>query len=284
MAEWASQIRNCMSSILRISASELVGVGPLVLEQEESMSSQLFHIDSLESECQAYGEKLRSTLTGISNLSELVTEHIQKSESARNRLRLLTFNSVVEASHLGSQADAICVIADGIAEVSVEWSKITEHSGSALQEILNLSNRINEVMTMFSQSNSAGLRTAQDHTKTSLANLRSAAVFAVMQGKKIEVVTDLMRTKSKEIGRAGDLLDACFGRIDEAVNELERMKLDLEAERPGLKQECNETEVEQLFSVSYTTQSEREILHAAIYGTELCTTQQAFSGNSVELF
>jgi hypothetical protein len=283
-AEWTSQIRICLGSILRISASELVAIGPLVLEQEHSMSSQLSHIESMEHECQSYGENLSSTLAGISHLSELVTEHIQKSESARNRLRLLTFNSVVEASHLGAKADAICVIADGIAEVSVQWSEISERSRSALQRILSLADRINEVTATFSEASSGRLREAQGQTKTGLENLRRAASFALMQGKKIELVTDVMRTRSQEIEKASQLLDTCFGRIDEIVNTLENMKLDLEADHPGVRQRYDEGEIERMFSTSYTTQTEREVLRAALNGTVYSGTQQCTIGNSVELF
>jgi hypothetical protein len=284
ISEWASQIQACMSSIFRISASELVGVGPLVLEQEESMSAQLCHIDSLERECKSYGEKLRSTLDGISNLSELVKEHIQKSESARNRLRLLTFNSVVEASHLGAKADAICVIADGIAEVSVEWGKISEHSGAALQEILSLSDRINGVIATFSQASDESLRKAQDKTSTGLKSLRSAASFAVMQGKRIETVTEAMWTRIREIERTRQLLNTCFDRIDTVVKVLESVKFDLEADYPGVRQRYDEPEIERLFSASYTTQTEREVLHAALNGTVFSGVQQASVGNGVELF
>jgi len=248
------------------------------------MSAQLFHIESLERECKSYGEKLRSTLDGISHLSELVKEHIQKSESARNRLRLLTFNSVVEASHLGAKADAICVIADGIAEVSVEWSKISEHSGAALQEILSLSDRINGAMATFSQASGENLQKAQDKTMTGLKNLRSAASFAVLQGKRIETVTDAMWTRSKEIERARQLLDTCFGSIDVVVNTLESMKLDLEIDHPDVRQRYDEAEIERLFSASYTTQAEREVLRSALSGTVFSGMSQYTTGNSVELF
>jgi hypothetical protein len=284
ITEWTTQIRMCMGSILRISASELVGVGPLVLEQEQSMSSQLSHIDALERECQSYGEKLRSTLVGISNLSDLVTEHIQKSESARNRLRLLTFNSVVEASHLGTKADAICVIADGIAEVSVQWGKVSKQSESTLQEILSLSDRINEVMATFSESNSEGLRGAQCRTKTGLDHLRSAATFALLQGKKIEMVTGVMQARSKEIEKASKLFDTCFGRIDAVVRDLESIKFNLEADHPEVKQRYDEAEIERLFAASYTTETEREVLRAALSGTVFSAEKQCSTGNSVELF
>jgi hypothetical protein len=284
ISNWTSQIRICMGSILRISASDLVGIGPLVLEQEKSMSSQLSHIELLEGQCQGYSERIRSTLEGISNLSQLVTEHLQKSETARNRLRLLTFNSIVEASRLGSLADTICVIADGIAEVSVEWSKITEQSGAALREILSLSEQVNRVTATFSAGAAGDLRVAEEQTKTGLESLRNAAAFSVTQGQKIEMVTGIMRDKSGAIGKSSDLLDACFGRIDIVLADLEELKRKLEIDHPGVNCEYDEDEVERLFSASYTTQAERDVLRAALYGAAPSSAPSSASGNGVELF
>jgi methyl-accepting chemotaxis protein len=284
ISEWKSQIRTCMESILRISASDIVGIGPLVLEQERSMSSQLSHIDFLERECQAYGEKIRTTTEGISGLSQLFTEHLRKSESARNRLRLLTFNSVIEASRLGAQADTICVVADGIAEVSAEWSKIAEQSGSTLEKILDLSKRISAVMATFSDASNEQLNSAQEQTKTGLESLRRASAFAVVQGQKIEGAIETMRARSGEIGRISDLLDACFGRIDEVLSDIEQVKRQLEADYPDVKEEYDAAEIEELFSASYTTQTERDVLRSAIYGTAFSAAQQCSTGNDVELF
>jgi hypothetical protein len=284
IAGWTSQIRMCMGSILKISASDLVGIGPLVVEQERLMLSQLSHIELLESQCQGYSERIRSTLEGISNLSQLVTEHLQKSESARNRLRMLTFNSVIEASRLGAQADTICVIADGIAEISVEWSRITEQSGSVLREIFDLSKHVNKVMDAFSHAGVEKLRGAQAETRAGLESLRGAVAFVVTQGQKAGTLTELMCSKSTEVAKASDQLDACFSRIDTVLADLEAVKRQLEIDHPGVERQYDCAEVERLFSAFYTTQTERDVLCAAIYGTELSAPQACVEGNSVELF
>jgi methyl-accepting chemotaxis protein len=284
IAEWKSQIRTCMESIFRISASDIVGIGPLVLAQERSMSSQLSHIELLERECQAYGERIRSTLDGISRLSQLFTGHMRKSESARNRLRLLTFNSVIEASRLGKQADTICVVADGIAEVSAEWSRIAEESGSTLEKILTLSERVNNAMATFSKTSNEQLNHAEEQTKTGLESLRRASAFAGMQGKKIGSATEILRTRSREIGKLSDLLDACFGRIDDVLSEIERVKRQLEIDNPNVKVEYDAAGAEELFSASYTTQTERDVLRTALYGTAFSAAQPSLAGNDVELF
>ena len=284
IAEWTSQLKTCMDSIFRIGAFDLVEIGPLVLEQARLMSSQMSHIESLQTECQISSKGIRETLGGISQLSQLVTEHLQKSQSTRNRLRYLTFNSIIEASRLGTEADTICVIADGIAEVSAEWTNITEHSESALQEILSLSTRVNGVMATLSQTNSEELQEAQVEAQKGLGNLRSAAEFAVMQGEKIGVVTAAMQTRIGEVAKSSDLLDACFARIDAVLADLEEVKLLMENDHPGIREMYDKAEAESLYSASYTTEAERDVLRAAIYGTAIPLAQQSSTGNDVELF
>lgn len=52
MGSWVAQIRMCMDGILRISCSDVLGIGTLVLEQERGLASELARIGALEQECQ----------------------------------------------------------------------------------------------------------------------------------------------------------------------------------------------------------------------------------------
>jgi uncharacterized phage infection (PIP) family protein YhgE len=284
VASWASQIRTCVGGILRVSASDVVGIGPMVLEQERELSSQLAHIERLERESQAYSERIQRTLGGISNLMQLVSEYLQRSKSVRDHLQLLTFNSIIEASGLGTRAAAILAIAESIKGISAEWSQITDQSGHVMQEVLNLEKQTNEAMGAFSEATNERLREAQDQTRAGLDNLRTAAAFAAQRAHEMEVATEKMQAKTTEAGNAVDLLDACFGRIDAVLTELEAVRRQLEIDNPDIKEQYDAAEVERLFSASYTTEMEREVLHAALCGTDLPTAQPTFAGNSVELF
>jgi hypothetical protein len=114
---WLKQMGMCMEGILRISSSEVMGIGPAVFEQERELSSQLARIEQLKQECQADNEEVQNTFAGLSNLMQLVGEHQKESSYVRSRMQLLTFNSIVEASHLGSQADAILEISQSIKRI-----------------------------------------------------------------------------------------------------------------------------------------------------------------------
>ena len=284
IANWASQIRTCMGGILRVSASDVVGIGPVVLDQERDLSSQLAHIERLERECQAYSERIQRTFGGLSNLMQLVSEHLQRSKSVRGHLQLLTFNSIIEASHLGTQAAAILAIANCIKGISAEWGQITDQTGQAMQEVLDLVKQTNEAMGAFSEASNERLREAQVQTRAGLDNLRTAAAFAASQAQEMEVATEKMQAKTAEVGNTVDLLDACFGRIDAVLTEIEGVRRQLEIDHPEVKDRYDAAEVEQLFSASYTTEMERDVLRAALRGTALPVAQQTFAGNSVELF
>ena len=208
---------------------------------------------------------------------QLVSEHLQRSKSVRDRLRLLAFNSIIEASHLGTQADAILAISTSIKGISAAWGQITEQSGHAMQEILNLVKQTNQVMEALSEASNERLREA-------LGNLRSAAEFAASQAQQMKAATEKMQAQVAGVGQTGDLLDACFGRGDAVLAEIERLRRQLEVDHPDVKERYDATEVEQLFSASYTTEMERDVLQAALRGTALPVAQPSFAGNSVELF
>jgi len=284
VASWTSQIRTCMDDIMRVSASEVVGIGPMVLGQEREVSSQLAHIELLERESQAYSGRIQSNLGGLSNLMQLVSEHLQRSKSIGDRLRLLAFNSIIEASHLGTQADAILAISKSIKEASAEWNQITDQSGQAMQEILNLVKQTNEVMKAFSEAGNERLREAQTQNRDCLENLRTAAASAARQAQEMKVATEKMQTKRAEIGSTGDLFDAGFGRIDSVLTAIEELTRQLEVDHPAVKDRGYAAEVEHLFSAMYTTEMERAVLHAALGGKAMPAAQSTFAGNSVELF
>jgi ElaB/YqjD/DUF883 family membrane-anchored ribosome-binding protein len=284
LASWTSQIRTCMAGILNVSSSEVAGISPLVLDQEREVSSKISHIESLEKQSQAHSDKIRQTLAGLSNLAQLIGEHIQKSKTVLNRLHLLSLNSMIEASSLGSHADTILAIAKSIVEISAEWRENTDQSGNAMQDILKHVERTNQVMEAFSESSSDSLHTAQAQTRNALDSLKAAAAFAAHQSGHIGFANDAMRTKIAQVGKTGDLLDRSFGRIDAVLDEIEELKQQIEIDHPAATKGCDTEEVEHLFSAAYTTEVEREVLRAALRGTAIPVLQQSFGGNSIELF
>ena len=285
LVNWASQIRTCMVGILRISASDVVGISSAVLAQEREVSSQLAHIELLQRKSQAHSERLRRTLGGLSNLLELVSEHLQRSKSVRSdRLHLLTFNSIIEARRLGTQAAAILAIANCIKGISAEWGQMTDQSGQTLGEFLNLVKQANKLLEPFSEASNKSLCEAQVQMVAGLESLRTAAAFAVRQARDIKVATAKMQAKITEAGKAVDLLDACYGRIGVVLAQIEGLRQCLEIEHPDMKELYDAVEVEQVFSAYYTTEMERDILRAALRGTTLPTVQKTFAGNGVELF
>ena len=284
VASWAAQIRTCIEGILKVSASEVIGIGPAVLDGERNVLAELAHIERLERESMAYSEKIQHTFGGLSSLVQLVSDHLKRSTSIRDHLQLLTFNSIIEASRLGRRAAAILAIANSIKGISAGWAQVTAQSEHSMQEVKNLEHRTRKLMEAFSADRDAQLRAAEKETGAGLEALRVAAEFAARQAQETQGSTERMQAKTSEVERSVALLDACFGRIDAVVNQIQGVRQEWETHQPDVKRSHDAGQVEEVFGALYTTETERAVLRAALAGGPLPAAQSLFEGNSVELF
>jgi hypothetical protein len=284
IAGWTSQIRTCMDGIMRVSASEVVGIGPMVLDQERKVASHLTHIELLERDSQAYSERMQRSFSGLSNLMQLFRDHLQKSKSVSDRFQILSLNSIIKSSYLGQRGGAMLAIAKIIGETSEQWGEVTRQSSQAMQEILKLLDQSKGFVEAFSDARNQKLREAQTETRGGLETLRTAAVFAVEQSGEMKIATERMQANLGGVGKTGDLLDSCSGNLDAILAQVEGVRHQLKVEYPELDQPCDTSEVEKLFSASYTTEMERDVMRAALGGGPLPVVQQTFGGNAVELF
>jgi hypothetical protein len=285
VASWASQIQVCMTGIASISSTEVAGIGPLVLQQESELSSQLSRIEALEVECRSYSETLQHTLGGISELMRLVGEHLRKSTNVRDRLRLLTFNSIIEANRLGNKADAIMTISHRIKGISSMWDDITEQSASAMQAIMELAEGTHTLMEVFSQSSEDELHGAQAETKRGLEQLRNVVSCASQRANEMESATDKLLTISSDTNFAKDAFNASCTALRAVMGEIERVRDYLTSNHAGASNMSqNRNDAESVFCSNYTTEFERDVARAALRGEALPDVHQALACSTVELF
>lgn len=281
VAAWISQAGSCMDMIGRLSASELVSVGSLVLQQERQLSEQLAQIQHLQQKSQTYGGKIQQAEEGLSSLLALVNEHLTRAQEIRERLQLLMFNSLIEANRLKERGVVVASIANLIKVVSVEWDLVTDTSRSALTEMTALLEKTKEEMVVFSESTAEMLRDGQAKTRATLDDVRRAAVMVSKETEQMESVTGQMQISISEIhGSPED----CLAYLDGSLGLIEDMAKDLKITDPKIAERYDEAGVEELFSGLYTTEIERNIMHAVLRGTEIPKLQESFAGNDVELF
>jgi ElaB/YqjD/DUF883 family membrane-anchored ribosome-binding protein len=282
--DWSSQIKRCMAGILQISASGVAGIGPLVLQQEREVSSQLAQIDEMHGESRQYSQGIHQTLGGLSNLMQLVRGHLRKSKAIRNSLQLLTFNSIIEATHLGSQANAILAIARHIDSISADWRRIMEQAEGVMAKLLQLVEPAQTMMRAFSEESGSELREAQSKTRSCLETLRGTAESAASQAAQMQAATERMRSEIARVDSSSRVLEGCFDRFEEVRNRVERAGRELESSECEWRKHIDPGDVEAQFSASYTTEIEREVLQAALRGGPLPATQHQAAGNRVEIF
>jgi hypothetical protein len=278
---WLAQIRSCLHGIADIAASEIMSLSAVMVSQESALAAQLTLIESLEEECEAGDAKVQASFAGISGLMQLVSEHLARSKSVRDRLQLLMFNSIVEASHLGTQADGIMEISTSIKRISAVWAQITAKSEGATQEIGTLVEHSRSTLDSFSGGGYAGLREARSGTEEGLEILREAAHCADLRGREIEAAVKGLQARIVEIGAKGDRLEAGFRQLDRVLEAIDAAREELDGYGgAGFDAQA----VERQFGTCYTTEMERAILRAALEGGPLPAAEQSFAGNSVELF
>jgi hypothetical protein len=215
---------------------------------------------------------------------QLVGEHVERSRIVRDRLQLLTFNSIIEASHLGSQADAILEISQCIKRISIDWSELTDRSAQVKEEILGLVERTRGGMRTFSEGGVEALRLAQTETREGLENLHSAAEFAASRAAAVEASIANLQARVTAVDGERERLQSCFNALDDIRKESEEAQRQMGCGGPEGLTRGEHAKVEEIFSASYTTEMEREVLRAALCGGPLPAMQQNLEGNSVELF
>jgi hypothetical protein len=281
---WTSQIGRCMTAIRQLSASDVINVGPIVLRQERELSSQLAHIEILQQKSQEYGGKMQSTLAGLSTMAEQINGHLRQSHAIRDRLRLLMFNSLIEAHRLGARGIVVSAIASLIRGVSEQWNLITDHSKLTLNEMNNLVDQTNRVMEVFSEASHKTMREDQEQTRAALDEVRNGAAFVAEEAAQIQTLATRMQAGLVDVDNTETELESCFSHLDNAVARVESVLKVLATEGPGNSEDRDMAEIERSFSSFYTNEIEREVMRAALHGAPLPVLQQSFTGNSVELF
>lgn len=281
---WTGQIRRCLDAIGQLAAAEILNLGRGALGRERELEAELARIEQVEERCAADNAKVQASFTGITGLMQLVSEHLERSRAVRERLQLLMFNSIVEASHLGAQADGILEISNTIKRLSGEWSQLTQESERAMQEIRILVERNESTMETFSGGAQEELRTAREQTQGGLAILREAAGCAERRGQQIQEEAGMLQGRVSEVRAAGERLQRCLDGLRNVPGGIERMRTAAVPEQGREPAQVDAAAMEQRFGSAYTTEMERAVLRAALERGPLPTSPAALAGNGVELF
>jgi hypothetical protein len=278
---WTGQIRRCLDGIAQLAAAEILEMGRGALGREQRLEAELESIEQLETQCAEDDARVQASFAGITGLMQLVSEHLERSRAVRERLQLLMFNSIVEASHLGAQADGILEISNTIKRLSGDWSAITRQSEGAMEEIRLLVEQNQATMEAFSDEAQEELRTAREKTRAGLAILREAAGCAESRGQQIQQEGGTLQGRVADVGAASERLETCLSRLTRVREEIERARGAAGRARAA---GWDVAAMEQRFGSAYTTEMERAVLRAALEGAPLPMPQASFTGNVVELF
>lgn len=281
VGRWTAQIGTCLEDIGRVASGEILELAPAVLREEQELGQELDEMEKLEASCAAADGRVRASFAGVAGMQQLVNEHLERSRRVRERLQLLMFNSIVEASHLGSQADGILEISRTIKRIAAAWSEITKGSEQAMGEMSALVEASGAALEVFGEGRNEGLKGAQEEMQEALETLRRAGHCAETAGREIQEEIGGVQARIAGVGSARRRLESCFARLAEVLDAVEREEKRANAGAAGTE---DVEALERRFGAEYTTEMERAVLRAALAGGPLPGAEMQLEGNSVELF
>ncbi len=284
MSNWTGQMRQSMQDIEQLSASAVVDIGPTVLRQEQELSFRLAQVEQLQQKSGECCGGMQGTLRGLSSLAELVNQHLNRSQAIRDRLQILMLNSLIEAERLGHRGQVVSSIANLIREVSADRNALADQSRLSLTQMLELVQQTGGLMEVFSETSLEKLRKDQAQTRSALETVRSTAGFVAIEAGQMHVATERMQANLATVAEISDRLQISLRHLDSALRAISDLVGKLEKRDPGVSEGCDAAATEQWLSTFYTTETERQVMSAALYGTSLPIAQQSFAGNAVELF
>ncbi len=285
MQAWAAQIDACLGALLGVSRSDLAKIGPLVLRQEQFLESHVLRINDLKEECRTHGEEVECALLSLSKLMQMISRSFKTSRVIRDRMHLLSLNSRIEANTSAAEAAVMVEISKNITRVAADWNRITDKSEKTMGEMSNLVVQAQEGMKTLCPGGNDGLDAAQFEIGDILRKLKGAAQSSARSASQIasalsglQAAIQNARSKAHSINR---LIDA----VTEALQQIESVRNEMEVKQPGVEMLCaSRAQIEREYSARYTTEIERHLLRAALYGERMPAPQVAASGNDVELF
>lgn len=283
MEGWIFKINRCLESLLHVSSSDVVAIGARILAQERGLSTQLARIEHLEHECEADDAEIEACLAGLEDLMRITKTHLERSRFTRDRMRLLNFNSMIEARHLGSQATAVLEITRNIGRISTGWSALTDRSGDTLNVMLTSSARAEEAHRTRTRASMEDLGNARKQSQAGLRALSHAASLANSNGEKIEVAVAALHSEIAMLSRVADRLMQSVAILSQARSEIEQV-VELTSFSTARLSESDCRKIEADCADTYTSELERRILRAALFGEAMPLEGAAATTNDIELF
>ena len=247
---WISQVRECLHTLLQMSASDMASISPIVRAREAEISARLDHIELMGSQCKAHAQSICSTVGEHSSLVELIDQQVRTAGITRQTLHLLSLNAIIEGDRLGTQANAVLEIGNGISDLTQEWGRITDQSDLAKHAISELVEKVTQLTATFSEMEDEKLQQAQVHARTGLQKLRAAAECAARQSQDIERGLESMKLVTSGITKSVDLLETGYRQFDRVLSVLETLQLQFEDDPHEAWNDQETEEIERRFSAS----------------------------------
>jgi methyl-accepting chemotaxis protein len=173
-------------------------------------------------------------------------------------------------------------ISRNITRVSKEWGQMTDRSETITLQIQALLNEAQAGIRLAGGEGRDVLESARQEIGTALGALKTAAQCARDNAVKIGELTSGLHDGTNRLRLMSRSLKRLSSNTGEALHEIEATIAAIETPHPPAASSLESLEAE--CSAFYTTEIERRILRAVLYGEDMPNAGSTIVGNDVELF
>jgi hypothetical protein len=279
---WSSQIDECLEAIQTISHTRLERIAPLVLENQTRLLGHLLCVEQIERECENDSADIAEALSGVAGLLQIVGEHTRVDRLTRDRLQLLSFNSIIESRKMGDRANVMREISCNITRIAAQWDHMAEGSENASLEMRCLMDQARSAVESLTAKKDRELRDRRLAIAGALANLQADSRVTAADAAELGTLSSSLGRQIEAACSFSRSLGTLTEGLARSIGQLERLRRSVQVSANNC--ECNPAPLESEYSQMYTTEIERQILRAALYGEALPTPADAMPETSVELF
>jgi hypothetical protein len=196
----------------------------------------------------------------------------------------LNLNAIIEATHLGDRAAAVLEIAGQISRISADWSELTSRSSQSMEETLRASARTEDSTRAVASASRESLCEAQRHSRAGVATMREAAEAAAVKAEKVQGAVSVLHGRIADLTALAHQLRESLQLIGQVVEQIEQAEARWDKYDPDVPAAFEREELESACAAAYTSETERQVLRAALYGEAMPSAAAEVIGNDVEMF
>ncbi|SEG36697.1 hypothetical protein SAMN05421819_2710 [Bryocella elongata] len=283
-SNWFEEIEQCVSSILRLGDTELLAIMEQIVCLQNSIEEQGLWVAKFEGEFEQHDRVNEEELSEFESMMSMVRGHLDQSQKTSEHLQLLNLNSMVAAHNVGSQAASVLQITNSISRLATDWRGLTLRSVQSMEHMITAATSRGDRAREASDSTRTAIAAMQQESKSTLDALRSVSELGVRCQHEGQQSVLQMQGRVNQVNQSmRELRNVLDGIVAASEDIAHAVKLS-ESRHPLQLPESDRREIEAYCEGSYTSEIERHVMRAVLFGEDIPPPVPSANEGAIELF